>query len=155
MPDQDRTPSLDRPGVVALIGAVAVVLAAVISGVFLLSSVGDEQPANTSSSGEGSRAQATTRPPPPVTPPSSEPGARGHASSDVISRTLSMPLPDEGTVGLFLDEGRVSTECCSANFNIMSDRSPPAVRSLCQMMGCLTARPSNRRLLAVRIARRP
>lgn len=45
-------------------------------------------------------------------------GATSDPSSDVVLRTLSMPLPDEGTVGLFLDQGRVSTECCDADFRL-------------------------------------
>jgi len=39
-------------------------------------------------------------------------------TDDVVVRPpLRLPLPEEGeSIGLFLDEGRVSTECCSPDF---------------------------------------
>jgi hypothetical protein len=45
-------------------------------------------------------------------------GTTSTAPSDVVTRSLTAPLPDQGSaMGLFLDEGRVSADCCGADFN--------------------------------------
>jgi hypothetical protein len=40
--------------------------------------------------------------------------APGNAPSGVVTRTLRVPLPDDGSaMGVSLDDGKVSTECCA------------------------------------------
>jgi cell division protein FtsB len=67
------------------------------------------------------------------------------APSDVVTRTLRVPLPDEGSsIGVFLDDGRSATSVAVPT-SAIDDRTPPVVRSLSPAMTCHTARRLTRR----------
>jgi hypothetical protein len=52
-----------------------------------------------------------------LTIPSPDPGPADGTPSGVVTRTLRVPLPDDGSrIGVFLDDGKVANECCADFF---------------------------------------